>query len=243
MNLTKLSEETAVLSIKILLKSHPHGLEFKEVNRLFVRRFGVPLDPLSYDCLNLPDFFLRIAAKDKSFLIINENRIKLEHVEIPNALPPLRLPRPRENLDEGDEGHLRRQSPAEETPMVWTPPHPKSKVAISAFDTSFSGDKNDYVSRYDTVPSLSLSRPLYKGDVIEIKIVSINDPHLFQVRVLGPDNLIGTDVFTKISVLTRRISNFYLAYKDQRVLQVSRKDFPLEGTVFACKYPFVTNKN
>ena len=139
MNLTKVSEETAVLSIKMLLKSHPHGLEFKEVNRLFVRRFGVPLDPLSYDCLNLPDFFLRIAAKDKSFLIINENRIKLEHVEISNALPPLRLPRPRENLDEGDEGHLRRQPPVEEAPMVCAPPHPKSKVAISAFDTSFSG--------------------------------------------------------------------------------------------------------
>ena len=250
MNLNHLSEESAILSIKILLRSYPYGLEIRDVNRLFVRRFGVHLDPLTYNCLNLLDFLLKISKNDISFTII-ENRIQLsksymEKVERANSVL---LPKPSSGLDQDRHEHEADvwRSPSKEEdhrerdaklPIGVTDAASTNcpKVVFGAFDASFSDDKSDYLSRYDTVPSLNLSRSIRRGDFLEIKIVSIQDPHSFQVRILGPKDLTESNVFTKMSVFTQRISNFYYAYKSQKVLQVSSHDFPLDGGVFACPY-------
>ena len=241
-NLNHLSEESAILSLKILLRSYPYGVEIREVNGLFIRRFGVQLDPLSYDCFSLQKFLLKIAKYDGSFIII-ESRIKLsksymEKVDIANSVLLSKPPSGPQKEDvwrspSEEEDNREKEFPLG-LPEASTTGYPK--VVFGAFDASFSDDKSDYLSRYDTVPSLNLSRPIRRGDFLEIKIVSIQNPQSFQVRILGPKDLTENNVFTKMSVFTQRISNFYYAYKGQKILQVSSHDFPLDGGVFACPY-------
>ena len=72
----RLSEESAILSLKALLKNFPSGLHVEEVNHTFAKRFGTALDPLSYNHFTLKDFLQSVADKDKSFTI-DKGKIKL----------------------------------------------------------------------------------------------------------------------------------------------------------------------
>ena len=72
----RICEESAILSLKTLLKNFPSGLLIEEVNRTFAKRFGTALDPLSYNHFTLKDFLQSVADKDKS-LTIDNGKIKL----------------------------------------------------------------------------------------------------------------------------------------------------------------------
>ena len=111
---------------------------------------------------------------------------------------------------------------------------PSPWTAIGAFDISFSDDKNDYLRRHDDLPPIELPRMIREGEILEVKIISIQNPDSFQIRILDPPDI--SERQRKMSHFTQRMTNFYLAYKSQVVLQVSRRDFPLDGFVLACPY-------
>ena len=111
---------------------------------------------------------------------------------------------------------------------------PAKLSVIGAFDISFSNEKEDYLRKHDDLPPIELPRAIRKGEILEVKIISIQNPDSFQLRILDPPDIAERQ--RKMSHFTQRMTNFYLAYQSQSVVQVSRKDFPLDGFVLACPY-------
>ena len=49
-------------------------------------------------------------------------------------------------------------------------------IPFGPFDKSFSEDPNDYFYFGEQVPPMTLSRSLRKGDILEVKVLSITNP-------------------------------------------------------------------
>ena len=230
--------ESVVLSLKTLLKNYPAGINIQEVNHIFVKRFGTALDPLSYNHYTLKDFLQSLANKDKSFVIENEilKLCQSDQNKFGDEIKSLKITRRSEKIRPFQPIIEPLVQVIEAQNDIVRPSFPTSKSlsVIGAFDISFSEDKDDYLTKHDNLPPIELSRAIRKGEILRVKIISIQDPYSFQLRILDPPDLAERQ--RKMSSFTQRMTHFYLAYKGQKVLQVTKKDFPLDGFVLACPY-------
>ena len=103
----------------------------------------------------------------------------------------------------------------------------RNQIPFTPFDKSFSEDERDYFGFGDTVPPLNLRRSLYKGDILEITILSIANPGYFHIRILGPDHLLENQC-RSLSRLTETMSSFYEQFKTKDVVKIDDTGF-LEG--------------
>ena len=69
-----------------------------------------------------------------------------------------------------------------------TPEGPKSLQSIQwdPFMEPFTNNPLDYFCVRDCVPAINLSRTLRKGDILELKVLAIENPGSFYVKMLGP---------------------------------------------------------
>ena len=76
-------------------------------------------------------------------------------------------------------------------------------------------------------------RPLYKGDILEVQILSVVNPGSFHVKILGPDHILDTQN-RGLSRLTEKMTAFYEAFKMEDVVQINEVAF-LEGKIIDCR--------
>ena len=69
-----------------------------------------------------------------------------------------------------------------------TPQEPMSLQSIQwdPFMEPFTNNPLDYFCIRDRVPAINFSRTLRKGDILELKVLAIENPGSFYVKMLGP---------------------------------------------------------
>ena len=69
-----------------------------------------------------------------------------------------------------------------------TPQEPMSLQSIQwdPFMEPFTNNPLDYFCVRDCVPAINFSRTLRKGDILELKVLAIENPGSFYVKMLGP---------------------------------------------------------
>ena len=69
-----------------------------------------------------------------------------------------------------------------------TPQEPMSLQSIQwdPFMEPFTNNPLDYFCITDRVPAINFSRTLRKGDILELKVLAIENPGSFYVKMLGP---------------------------------------------------------
>jgi hypothetical protein len=132
-------------------------------------------------------------------------------------------------------------------------PHPQRKAKFGPFETSFeeiveesplepkllqsilwdpfmepfTNNPLDYFCIMDRVPAINLSRTLRKGDILELKVLAIENPGSFYVKILGPKELLIKGQSCKsLSGFGATLSSFYNRFQDEEVLAI--KEFSLE---------------
>ena len=79
----------------------------------------------------------------------------------------------------------------------------------------------------DRIPAISFSRTLRKGDILELKVLAIENPGSFYVKMLGPKELLVEGQYCKsLSGFGAKLSSFYDRFQDEEVLAI--KEFSLE---------------
>ena len=85
----------------------------------------------------------------------------------------------------------------------------------------FTNNPLDYFSIRDRVPAMSLSRALRKGDILELKVLAIENPGSFYVKMLGPKELLVEGQFCKsLSGYGAKLSSFYDRFQGEKVLAI-----------------------
>ena len=110
------------------------------------------------------------------------------------------------------------------------------KISLDSCQLPLTNNPWDYLQIGDSIPSISLRRPLNKGDILEVKVLSIMDPGSFYIRIVGPKEMLfpcnqNSKLLTKF---TAKISSFYDRFQDEDVLEVE-KDLE-KGMIVVYKY-------
>ena len=91
----------------------------------------------------------------------------------------------------------------------------------------FTNNPLDYFCIRDRVPAMNLSRTLRKGDILELKVLAVENPGSFYVKMLGPKELLVDGQFCKsLSGFGSKLSRFYDRFQGEKVLAI--KEFSLE---------------
>ena len=103
----------------------------------------------------------------------------------------------------------------------------------------FTNNPLDYFGHRDFVPAINLSRAFRKGDILELKVLAIENPGSFYVKMLGPKELHVDGQYCKsLSRFGAKLSSFYNQFQYEEVLAI--KEFSLErGMHVACQYLIV----
>ena len=105
-------------------------------------------------------------------------------------------------------------------------PQPLRKVEWYPNLPPFSNNPNDYFKLGDRIPCLSLSRALRKGDILEIKVLSIVDPGSFYIRIIGPKGImLPTDCEhgNHLSRFTGQVTMFYEKFQNEEFLKMNKQ--------------------
>ena len=111
------------------------------------------------------------------------------------------------------------------------------KIPLDSFQPILSDNPWEYFQIGDSrIPFISLRRPLNKGDILEVKVLSILDPGSFYIRIVGPKEILlpcnqNSKLLTKF---TAKISSFYDRFQDEDVLEVE-EDLE-KGMIVVYKY-------
>merc|ERR550534_177771 len=110
------------------------------------------------------------------------------------------------------------------------------RIQWDPFMEPFTNNPLDYFCARDCVPAINLSRTLRKGDILELKVLAIENPGSFYVKMLGPKELLVEGEYCKsLSGFGKKLTTFYDRFKDEEVLSI--KEFSLErGMHVACQY-------
>merc|ERR1719219_641128 len=96
-------------------------------------------------------------------------------------------------------------------------------------------DEEDFFQIGDQIPSVKLTRPLRKGDILDVKILSVESPKCFWIKILGPEEFVD---YESMKGITERMTTFYEKNKREVFLDVEGS---LEGLVVAC--PYISSRN
>ena len=77
---------------------------------------------------------------------------------------------------------------------------------------------------------MNFRRPLHKGDILEVMVLSVTNPGSFHVKILGPDHILDTQN-RSLNRLTEKMTAFYEAFKQEDVVHIDELEF-LEGKDF-----------
>ena len=114
-------------------------------------------------------------------------------------------------------------------------------LPFEPFESTLSGLSEEFCDLGDQVPSFSLNRSLRKGDILEMQIMSVDNPDMFHIRIVGPKDLMNQSFQKNLSRFTERLTNFYEKFKNEDVAKIDESCFPLEGLTIACPYRSVRN--
>ena len=92
-----------------------------------------------------------------------------------------------------------------------TPQEPMSLQSIQwdPFMEPFTNNPLDYFCVGDRVPAINLSRTLRKGDILELKVLAIENPGSFYVKMLGLKDLLVEGQYCKsLSGFGKKFSRF-----------------------------------
>ena len=103
---------------------------------------------------------------------------------------------------------------------------PKKSIIYAPFEVPFTDDPNDYFGIEDKVSSLSTTRNLQKGDILEVTVLWVDTPGSFYVRIHSPTRLlVGTQTLSKF---TARLTTFYTRFAEhEKVLKIDAHDLSI----------------
>ena len=110
-----------------------------------------------------------------------------------------------------------------------TPQEPKSlqNIQWDLFMEPFANNPLDHYCISDLVPAINLSQTLRRGDILELKVLDIENPGSFYFKMLGPKALLVEGQYCKsLSGFGEKLSRFYNRFKDEEVLSIT--EFSLE---------------
>ena len=102
-------------------------------------------------------------------------------------------------------------------------PQPLRKIDWCPSQPPFSNNASDYFSVGDEIPCLSLSRALRKGDILEIKVLSIVDPGSFFIKIAGPELLLLSESAKHLSRFTGQMTMFYEKFQREKFLELDQE--------------------
>ena len=102
---------------------------------------------------------------------------------------------------------------------------PKKSIIYAPFEVPFTDDPNDYFGKEDKVSSLSTTRNLRKGDILEVTVLWVDTPASFYVRIHSPKRLLVENCLSKF---TARLTTFYTRFAEhEKVLKIDAHDLSI----------------
>ena len=253
--------ETVIGCLKTLLKLSPSGIPICELNHAFTRKFGQSLNPLSLGFFSLNDFIDHITVERRLFCVENGDLLEsqfapsspdfqqvIKDISLtgsdtkPSAKQSWQPPREHDSVEQRAL-NVCSQMQLESTRID------DDRLNLTNFSLPLSGqsyvvdaysnDSNDYFENGEHVPFVNLSRLLRKGDVLEVKILSVSRPDQFCFRLMpDSDDLITYDqVLPSMTSFTQRMTYFYEKHMDEEMVKISPElHFPIEGWTVTSPY-------
>ena len=105
---------------------------------------------------------------------------------------------------------------------------PRRSIIYAHFQVPFTDDPKDYFGLEDKVPYLSTTRNLRKGDILEVTVLSVDNPGSFYVRIHSPKRLLAEeDLTNSLSKFTERLTNFCKRLEDDNALKIGYHDLSI----------------